>query len=77
MNTIENQMEMKVDIEMKKNVTNVKAFQAFVVDKKGIARNENAFVYGLLYSANHLFLSSRKRLAFSGNYGKAGLLKAL
>ena len=55
----------------------MKAFQAFFVDKKGIARNENAFVYGLLYSANHLFLSSRKRLAFSGNYGKAGLLKAL
>ena len=75
MNTIENQMEIKVDIEMK-NVTNMKAFQAFFVDKKGIARNENAFVYGLLYSANHLFLSSRKRLAFSGNYGKAGLLKA-
>ena len=52
MNTIENQMEMKVDIEMKKNVTNVKAFQAFVVDKKGIARNENALVYGLLFSAH-------------------------
>ena len=33
MNTIENQMEIKVDIEMK-NVTNMKAFQAFFVDKK-------------------------------------------
>ena len=38
MNTIENQMEIKVDIEMKKNVTNMKAFQAFFVDKKEICQ---------------------------------------
>ena len=42
----------QIDIEMKINITNMKAFQAFFVDKKGIARNENAFVYGLLFSAH-------------------------
>ena len=37
---------------MKINITNMKAFQAFFVDKKGIARNENSFGYLLLVSAH-------------------------
>ena len=56
----------------KTNITNMKAFQAFFVDKK-----ENCQKWECICLWTSLFGSSRKHRAFSWNYGKAGLLKAL